>query len=259
MSRIVLAVDVRRPGQEVNLDLLLRLLARPLNEAGHSVRALPCTPLAKEEWIEAFDDHQSWRAEIDGDELVVGFEMPPVAQRRYGDRLVDLRRHPLRFTGSWQIKAATPVQSVLAPFLQPVIPRPTARPVRRNALFACQVRDDSALQASNGLLVPEMLEMRLQGEFQQYDRVFVRPHPEDMDSPWVEAAMSQPNAELQAGGNAYAAVESAERVIALSSSLLAEAPYFGAQATPLYRAPDTRNRIALETLLKPEFWQKVLP
>ena len=264
MAKIVFTVDGRRPGQHVNLAAFADRLVGPMQRAGHTVRVTAQEPFTKEEWLDRFDDHQSWALPggVADDEIVAGFELPPVALRRYGDRAINLRWHPLRFTGCMQIQNQA-LQSVLAKWLMPVIPRPKVTPARGNALFACQVRDDVAVYNLNSArpFAAADFQLALQQAFARYERVFVRPHPQDPDSPWVAHLMDTfANAELVAGGSPYAAMESAERVISVSSSMLAEAPYFGAEALPLVPGmlPDTRNRISLATLTDPAFWAEVL-
>lgn len=255
--KIALAVDLRRPGQDANLYRLQGIVRPALEALGHTVRRLDYDPLPREEWIERFDDHQSWRADVEDNEIVIGFEMPPVAKRRYGDRLIDVRAHPLRFTACWQV--LHPI-GLPTKWMLPSIPMPALRIREGGALlFCCQVDDDSSLQGPNGLERPEMWRDRLAEQAAMFDHLWVKPHPKQPENGWVDMAMSLPNAVLMPHAySAYALMESAQHLAALSSSTLAEAPYFGARPRALLRYPDTRNRVSLETLTDPTFWREVL-
>lgn len=198
----------------------------------------------------------------EGTDLVVGFDLSPGFLNDTGYRWTDIRRHPIHFDGrtlwslvdSWYDDVVDKIAAACA--VEVAEPEPGRLGECGSAgLFAAQISFDQALMRGGRLLRPDDVMDGLRAFAHRFEVLYVAPHPGELSGPWVEAALSIPNAILSPWST-YDALRRVRDVAVVTSSVGFEAPYFGVRTTWLAAPP--RISAPIERLDEVELWSAVL-
>lgn len=190
---------------------------------------------------------------------VIGFELPPLLKRllgRLGVVWIDLNIHPYRFGPDVLFAVQTQDPAVLEalaahhapdshfePFADLVaataVKLPPALPVQESMLIIGQTRIDRALIRDGALLDLAQFADPLHSAIGGAGRVLFKPHPYNPGGFGLHD-IGLPLARIrEVTENIYVllAQDSVRRVVGISSSVLAEAPFFGKEALSLGTPP----------------------
>ena len=222
---------------------------------------------------------------------VIGFELAEVQKRlltQLGIPWVDLNIHPVRFGPDLFFAVQTNHPGILdalaahhsedaefepwADWLAAMaVKMPIAPPIEERVLVVGQTRVDRSLISQGKLLDLRDVGAAFHREVGRDERVLFRPHPYDTGSFGLHE-LGLPRARIrQIEQNAYLllAQDSVQRVLGVSSSLVAEARFFGKEGVflgpPPFRIAATCSALAplmhasvVEAWLWPDFWRDLL-
>jgi hypothetical protein len=221
---------------------------------------------------------------------VIGFELPEVMKRllsQLGVAWVDLNIHPYRFAPDLLFAVQTNHDGVLealaahhaedhvfesfADLLAATsVKIPVHPPVEEDVLLVGQTRVDRALIAEGRLLDLSAFRDRLAVALGP-GRVLFKPHPYNADGFGLHAAGIPLHRVRETAENAYVlmAQDRIRRVVGVSSSLVAEARFFGKEAvflgTPPFRIAPSRQALGqgmhasvVDAWLSADFWRDLL-
>lgn len=256
--RIVIAGDVQRPGQEINILRLFARLARVfLDLTGELPDVVTGPPLEWPRWLQGYEAG-AFPALGGDDTLVVGFELPPCAKRHL-PAWVDVRLHPIRFAGElYGIRSNLPHVDAVVAAHQVAVEGPGPSPVDATryteAVFCLQVHSDASL-ISGGRLVgwADVREQALRWAA-PFERIHLIRHPLEPRSPWIAPMLAELRAVL-CPLSAYEAMARHSHMATASSSTGVEAPHFGCEPTFLLRRPDAPPPVHLDDR---ELWREIL-
>lgn len=250
------------PGRFSGPGEIERLLdpIRPAVAAAFRVEDWLPPPMPWLQWLEWRDLAEPGEFAHPG-HVLIGYDLPP-ALRRPPVRWVDLGQHPCRFAGQWWsvVDSAGPLdawaldEAGLNDLVAPLPPQARREEDLGGGVFAAQVSFDGALMYRGRPIRPADVIEGLRAFAHRFDRLVVAPHPLEPEGPWVAAALDLPRAELAAEPT-YDLLRRVREVCTVTSSVGAEAPYFGCRTTYLsaprpYGAP-------LRTLADPRLWELV--
>jgi hypothetical protein len=249
-------------------------------------------------WVSLFDSAALPReaiallaAALDGAAAVVGFELPEVMKRlldAFGLPWVDLNIHPYRFCADllFAVQTMHPgIAAALAPhhaednWFWPqadllnamTVKIPVHPPVTEEVFVVGQTRVDRALIAGGRLVDLRDHAAAFHAAIGPEARVLFKSHPYNPDGFGLHDIGLPLRRIREAGDNAYVlmAQDSVRRVVGVSSSLVAEARFFGKEgvflATPPFRIAATKAALApgmhasvVDAWLSADFWRDVL-
>lgn len=252
--RVLLTVAPGRYTPADEVERLLGPIEPALRAAGaDTVRWLP-PAMPWLEWV-------AWR---DSDPLVpegciVGFDLPACVTR--GGWSVNIAEHPCHFAGDWwSIRDTTgPLDTdALAGALDLVAELPAQERAWEETgagAFAAQVSFDQALMRNGRSIRPEDVMEGLRAFAHRFETLFVAPSPREPVGPWVEAALSIHNAALSPWPT-YDLLRRVRHVCTVTSSVGAEAPYFGVETFWLARPAE--HGAPVRRLDDPRLWDVLL-
>lgn len=227
---VVITGDVERPGQRENIAALYARIAPLVAEAfGTFPRCeLGREPLPFWTWARRYYELRPFPVSAD---LVIGFELPFYIRYRPG-RWVDVRRHVCRYPGEfYRIESSLDLEE-LERFNELLLYPVREDRDRWGGLLALQVHNDASLLLADGRFLgpwdfrDELEAWRATFETPD-DPIEVLPHPLEPSSPWEPYLRGLlPRAVWTAPG-IYPHLRRARSLCAISSSVLAEAKYFG--------------------------------
>ncbi|WP_270938760.1 hypothetical protein [Falsiroseomonas oryzae] len=251
-----------------------------------------------EGWVRLFDAPHLPReaaavfaAAVAGAAAVVGFELAEVQKRlltRLGIAWIDLNIHPCRFGPDLLFAVQTNHPEVLAALaahhaedhvFEPwadllaatAVKIPVHPPVEEAVMVVGQTRVDRSLVSGGRLVDLRDLAAPFHAAIGREGRVLFKPHPYNADGFGLHETGLPLRRIREAGDNAYVlmAQDSIRRVVGVSSSLVAEARFFGKEGvflgTPPFRIAPTRDALApgmhasvVDAWLSADFWRDVL-
>jgi hypothetical protein len=222
---------------------------------------------------------------------VIGFELAEVQKRllsRLGVPWIDLNIHPYRFgpdvlfavqTHHPEITAALAAHHAEDAEFEPwadlmaatAIKMPPAQPVTEATLVIGQTRVDRSLIAGGRLVDLRDVAPALHAAIGRRDRILFKPHPYNQDGFGLHDIGLPLSRIREAAENVYLllAQDAVKRVVAISSSVVAEARFFGKEGVFLgrspFRIPPGRAGLApgmhasvLDAWLSADFWRDLL-
>lgn len=251
-----------------------------------------------EGWVRLFDAQALSRdaaamlaAAFQDAAAVIGFELPGLLKRlldAMGIAWIDLNIHPYRFGPDVLFAITThhpEVMSALAPHHTPdtwfepfadivaatAVKMPPALPVTERSLVVGQTRIDRALIRAGGLVNLVDFAAPLLSALEGQGRFLFKPHPYNADGFGLHG-IGLPYARIrEVTENAYVllAQDSITRVIGVSSSVVAEAKFFGKQGVflgtpPMQVAPFRASLLpglhasVVDAWITADFWRDVL-
>jgi len=251
-----------------------------------------------EGWVSLFDARSLHReaaaifaAALEGAAAVIGFELPEVLKRllsALGVPWIDLNIHPYRFGPDLLFAVQTDHPGVLdalsahhaedrvfepwADLLSAgAVKAPLHPPVTAEVLVVGQTRVDRALIAEGRLLDLRSFADAFHGAIGAEGRVLFKSHPYNPDGFGLHDLGLPLRRIRETGDNAYLllAQDTIRRVVGVSSSLVAEARFFGKEGiflgTPPFRVAQTRAALApgmhasvVDAWLSADFWRDLL-
>jgi hypothetical protein len=248
MKKVTITGDVNRPGQHQNIRGLYRRLFPVLYDVGVLSQVRHGSPLSHDEWMRGYETGEF--PEIAG--IVIGFELPPCAKRRFS-RWIDVRRHPIRFTGEYYsiTSNAEGVAEVVARSAVEV-GRPTVdESLRDNSGVLClQVPSDASLILGTRFAQWSDIRDRVLEWARDLDYVSIAPHPLARVTTWLEEALLDIPHSGESRFDTYTMLARCRKMATACSSTGVEAPYFGCEPTfllyePVYSPPVLLNDHAL--------------
>lgn len=230
-------------------------------------------------------------AAVEGAAAVIGFELPAVQKRlltRLGIPWVDLSIHPYRFCADLLFAVQTEHPAIIealrahhaadrhfehqADLLSAfAVKMPVHPPVTEPVLVVGQTRVDRALIADGRLLDLRDVAAAFHRAIGDAPRVLFKSHPYNPDGFGLHEIGLPLRRIREAGDNAYVlmAQDSIRRVVGVSSSLVAEARFFGKDGiflgTPPFRIAPDRDALApgmhasvVDAWLSADFWRDLL-
>jgi hypothetical protein len=228
---------------------------------------------------------------VDGAAAVIGFELAEVQKRVFsqlGVPWVDLNIHPLRFgpdvlfavqTNHPEITAALVAHHAEDHVFEPwadllaatAIKTPAQPPIEEGVLVVGQTRVDRALIVEGRLVDLADFAAGFHQAIGREGRVLFKPHPYNSDGFGLHAIGLPLRRIREVQDNAYLlmAQDAVRRVVGVSSSLVAEARFFGKEGVFLgaspFRVAPTRAALAplmhasvVEAWLSADFWRDLL-
>ena len=249
-------------------------------------------------WVGLFDAREIPReaaallaAALDGAVAVIGFELAEMQKRlltALGIPWVDLNIHPYRFCADLLFAVQTSHPEILAAlrahhaedtWFEPqadllnamTVKIPVHPPVTEDVLVVGQTKVDRSLIAEGRLLDLRDVAHEFHAAVGPAARVLFKSHPYNPDGFGLHDVGLPLRRIREAGDNAYVlmAQDSVKRVVGLSSSLVAEARFFGKEGiflgTSPFRVAPTRDTLALgmhasvvDAWLAADFWRDLL-
>jgi hypothetical protein len=223
--------------------------------------------------------------------VVVGFELAEVQKRllsRLGVPWIDVNIHPYRFGPDVLFAIASDQPEVMSQLLphhaedavfEPwadlmaatAIKMPTRQPVTESCLVVGQTRVDRALIRAGRLLDLSDFAPALHAAIGREGRVLFKPHPYNPDGFGLHHAGLPLRRIREVAENSYVllAQDAIRRVVGVSSSVMAEARFFGKEGvflgTPPLRIAAKRDALApglhasvVDAWLSADFWRDLL-
>ncbi len=230
-------------------------------------------------------------AAFDGAVAVIGFELADVQKRlltRLGIAWIDLNIHPVRFGPDLLMAVATDHAEILAALSQhhaedqvfeawadlmaaTAIKMPPHFPVEESTLIVGQTRVDRALIAGGRLTDLRDHAEALRRAVGTEPRILFRPHPYNPDGFGLFESGLPLHRIREAAENVYVLLgqDRLQRVVGVSSSVVAEARYFGKDGiflgAPPFRLAPRRDALApglhasvIDAWLSADFWRELL-
>ncbi|MGG5808380.1 hypothetical protein [Falsiroseomonas sp. CW058] len=230
-------------------------------------------------------------ASFDGAAAVIGFELAGLQKRlltRLGIPWIDLNIHPVRFGPDVLFAVQTDHPEVLDALrrhhaedhlFEPwadlmaatAIKMPPTRPVTERCLVIGQTRVDRALIADGRLVDLRDFARPLHAAIGRDGPVLFKPHPYNPDGFGLHDIGLPLRRIREAAENVYIllAQDSVQRVVGVSSSVVAEARFFGKEGlflgTPPFQVAPTRDALApgmhasvVDAWLSADFWRDLL-
>jgi len=249
-------------------------------------------------WVRLFDATEIAReaaalfaAALEGVVAVIGFELPEVQKRlltAFGIPWVDLNIHPYRFCADLLFAVQTQHPEILTAlrahhaedtWFEPqadllnamTVKIPVHPPVTEEVLVVGQTKVDRSLIAEGRLLDLRDVAPAFHQAIGPTARVLFKSHPYNPDGFGLHDIGLPLRRIREAGDNAYVlmAQDSVRRVVGLSSSLVAEARFFGKEGIflgrPPFRVAPTRDALrpgmhasVVDAWLSADFWRDLL-
>jgi len=279
INKIIVTGDVRRPlGQTTNIKTIFNLIKVPIEMVTTGVEVIEDSRnrdvISHNEWAQLFDKESGYYSNLSdfgSNVLVIGFEIPPVAVREItgcGSKVINVTLSPIRFLSDlcWnfefygmqgdltqfeiseeQIKYEAGLVKAACVFMAgKELTQPTVLLVGQTLIDRSVIGDSKFLSLLD--FTPQ-----IQALCHHHHTIF-KPHPHENN-----LLLNYP---IVSDINIYKLLsdENLKTVVAVSSSVLDEAGYFGKQAIALKDTKyyEKKKHISTENFINPIFWENIL-